>query len=266
MSAGFTAIHRVANSSALSDTPVAPRRISIVIPALNEAPALAALLPPRLPDEVSEVILADGGSVDDTCTFAMQRGWRVVRAPRGRAAQMNAGAAIASGDVLLFLHADTRLPGDFAQQIASVIERPGVVAGAFRLRIDSSGLALRVIEKLANLRSLILQMPFGDQAIFVPTATFRAAGGYAEIPIMEDVELIRRLRRGLVPNPNRRGVPGQRGRGRIALASSSVLTSARRWQRLGVLRATLLNQCCQWAYRCGVSPARIHRWYYGSRS
>jgi hypothetical protein len=128
-----------------------------------------------------------------------------------------------------------------------------VVAGAFRLRIDAPGAALRVIEKLANLRSRLGQMPFGDQAIFLNAAEFRAVGGYPEQPLMEDVELIRRLRR-------------RHPRGRVALADAAVLTSARRWQRRGVLHATLRNQLCQWAYRLGVSPARLHRWYYGPRA
>jgi rSAM/selenodomain-associated transferase 2 len=249
MSSGFTALQRASDPQRGRDAILQSSRISIVIPAINESTDLNAFLPQRLPEEVCEVILVDGGSTDDTREIARRLGWQVISSPRGRAVQMNAGAAIARGDVLLFVHADTRLPADFAAQITAVLAAPKVVAGAFHLQIGAGGIALRVIEKLANFRSRWLKMPFGDQAIFVLTSEYRAVGGYPEIPIMEDVELIRRLRR----------------RGCIALARSSVVTSARRWERLGVLRTTILNVWCQVAYRFGASPARLHRWYYGRR-
>ncbi len=251
MSAGLTALSSLNNKHA-RDVPVAemPGRISIIIPALNEAATLRGLLPGRLPPEVYEVILADGGSTDATVAIARERGWRVVSSPSCRATQMNAGAASATGEILLFLHADTTLPERYASEVRRVLALPKVVAGAFRLSIDSPRFALRVIAWLANFRSASRQLPFGDQAIFISAKQFRAVGGYPDLPIMEDYELMRRLRRC----------------GRVGLARGSVLTSARRWERLGVLRTTLINQCCQLAYRCGVSPNRIHRWYYGSRS
>ncbi|MSO19898.1 MAG: glycosyltransferase [Acidobacteria bacterium] len=251
MSAGLTALSSLNNKHA-RDVPVAemPGRISIIIPALNESATLRDCLPGRLPPEVCEVILADGGSTDATVAIARERGWKIVASPPGRATQMNAGAAFATGEILLFLHADTELPERYASEIRRVLALPKMLAGAFRLGIRSPRLSLRIIAWLANFRSATRQLPFGDQAIFISADQFRDVGGYPDLPIMEDYELMRRLRR----------------RGRVGLARGSVLTSARRWQRLGVFQTTLINQSCQLAYRCGVSPNRIHRWYYGSRS
>lgn len=250
-------MNRAAGTSARVMAVAPVRRISIIISTLNEASQLGHCLPVQLPEEVCEVIVCDGGSADATCEIARQRGWRVLAAPRGRASQMNAGAAAATGEVLLFLHADTRLPQNFPLHIAEVLARPGVVAGAFRLAIDSPRTGLRMVEQLANFRSQVLQMPFGDQAIFVTAEAFRAVGGYPEQPLMEDVELIRRLRR-------LKGLRSSGKASRVGLASAAVLTSARRWQRRGVLRTSFGNLACQAAYFCGVSPRRIHRWYYGS--
>jgi rSAM/selenodomain-associated transferase 2 len=255
MSSGFTALKQVEPVSAGTAWNAAfgtykPRGISIIIPALNEAESLSSCLPDTLPEEVRDVILVDGGSTDQTCERAHKMGWSVMCSAPGRALQMNLGASAARGEVLLFLHADTQLPPDFALQIAGVLAGRGVVAGAFCLEIDFASPALRIIARMANFRSRFLRMPFGDQAIFVLASEFRAVGGYPEQPLMEDVELIRRLRR----------------RGRIGLAWKAVKTSSRRWQRLGVWRTTLRNQLCQFAYCCGVSPTRLHRWYYGAHS
>lgn len=221
--------------------------ISVILPVLNEAALIGAALQ-RIPrTEDMEVIVVDGGSADGTVSLAEAAGARVIRAGSGRARQMNAGAAVARGEILLFLHADTRLPAGFAGQVRQTLSRPGVVAGAFRLRIHSPRWSLRLIEALANFRSHRLQMPYGDQALFLRRHHFRAATGFANLPIMEDFEFVRRLRR----------------RGRIALAPAAAVTSARRWERLGVLRTTLINQAMILAFLLGVAPARLARWYRG---
>jgi rSAM/selenodomain-associated transferase 2 len=224
-----------------------PRRpkISVIIPTLNEASVIATTLRhiPRGGDV--ELIVVDGSSHDGTVAIAEASGARVIRTASNRAQQMNAGAAIARGEILLFLHADTRLPADFARAVHTVLSRPKVVAGAYRLRIDSPRWSLRVVEALANFRSRWLKMPYGDQALFLRARHFRTAVGFSNLPIMEDFEFVRRLGRW----------------GRIAIAPAVVVTSARRWEKLGVLRTTLLNQVIILAYLLGVAPARLARWY-----
>jgi rSAM/selenodomain-associated transferase 2 len=154
------------------------------------------------------------------------------------------GASIATGDTLLFLHADTSLPSDFDDYVFRALDKPGVCAGAFRLLIDGEGRSFRLIEKMVNFRSRAWQMPYGDQAIFVRANVFHEVGGFPDLPIMEDYVLIRRLRRI----------------GRIEIAPATVVTSARRWTKHGVWRTTLINQVCIAAYWSGVPTAKIARW------
>lgn len=192
-----------------------------------------------------EVIVVDGGSQDDTVQIAQSLGAKVLSAPNGRACQMNAGALAATGDILLFLHADTRIPPLFDTLVRKALLAANTAAGAFELRIDASLRGLRLIESGVNLRSRWLQMPYGDQAIFLKTEVFHNIGGFPSLPIMEDFELMRRLRR----------------LGRIVIIPVPVLTSGRRWLRLGVLKTTLINQGAIIAYLLGVPPERIARWY-----
>ena len=145
----------------------------------------------------------------------------------------------------MFLHADTRLPTGFEHHIREILDRPDTVAGAFRLSIDGSFPGLRVIEQLANFRSIRMGMPYGDQAIFIRADRFHGAGGFPEIPIMEDFEFMRRLRR----------------KGRIGIAPVSVVTSARRYKEYGFWRTTGINQLVIVAYLMGVSTRRLARWY-----
>jgi rSAM/selenodomain-associated transferase 2 len=194
-----------------------------------------------------ETIVVDGGSVDRTPELAAAAGVRLLRARPPRAVQMNAGAALARGATLLFLHGDTRLPRGFLQQVGGALNRPGTVAGAFRLRIDAPGAELRLIERAANRRSEWLQMPYGDQGVFLPAGRFWEIGAFRPMPLMEDFELVGRLRR----------------LGRIALAPGEVRTSARRWLRVGVAKTWLVNQTVVAAYCLGASPARLARWYRG---
>lgn len=223
------------------------QRISIVIPTFNEAEYLPGTLAHVMYAVNTEVIVVDGGSIDDTRAIARACGAKVLRCDPGRGRQMNAGAAAAQGELVLFLHADTRLAVGFDAAVRDVLSDATNVAGAFSLRIDGCERGLRVVERLVQLRSRRLHLPYGDQALFMRTETFRQMGGYAALPIMEDVQLIRRLRR----------------RGRIAILNLGARTSARRWQRLGVWRATLRNQVCLGAYCLGVPPARIAKWYGG---
>ena len=198
----------------------------------------------RLSENV-EVIVVDGGSQDGTVQMAQSLGVKVLSAPAGRACQMNAGAKAATGDILLFLHADTRLPVGFDTLIRKALCAASTAAGAFELRINASLPSLRLIESGVNWRSRWLQMPYGDQAIFLKTEVFKEIDGFPELPIMEDFELIRRLRR----------------KGRIVIISVPVLTSGRRWLRNGVFQTTLINQLVIIAYLLGVPPEQIRRWY-----
>ncbi len=200
---------------------------------------------PRTPDV--EVVVADGGSRDRTVEIALNSGVRVVRCPRGKALQMNRGASEASGRTLLFLHADTLPPVGFEHMIRSTAARPGVVAGAFRLRIEARGARFRAVEFMTNLRSTLMRMPYGDQGIFLRAETFRRLGGFPVQALMEDFELARRLKR----------------EGRVVTLPAQVRTSARRWLRLGVFRTTLLNQRIILAYLLGADPALLARWYRG---
>lgn len=219
--------------------------ISVIIPALDEGSRIETCLRNLVDRAGVEVILVDGGSSDNTCDTAAACGARVIVSPAGRGRQMNAGAQVASGDILLFLHADTILPADFESRIAGAAEVSGFAAGAFRFAIDGKGVLFRMIEFFANLRAQRLSLPYGDQALFLAAKTFQALGGYAEMPILEDVYLVRRLRR----------------LGRVVLVSSPALTSARRWQRLGTVRTVVINQFILLGFFFRISPFYLARWY-----
>ena len=220
--------------------------ISIIIPTLNEEKNLEHLAPLLASYSQLEVVISDGGSNDQTLATAKRWGFIVVSGAAGRGAQLNRGAAGASGELLLFLHCDTRLPADFPQQIRAVLRQPGVIAGAFRFAIDASGPQFRLLEWATNLRSTLWQAPYGDQAIFLPAATFHQVGRFPEQALLEDYELIKRLRKT----------------GTIAIAPTAATTSARRWQQLGVVRTTLINQLIIVGYHAGLSPRRLAHFYY----
>jgi rSAM/selenodomain-associated transferase 2 len=226
-----------------------PAAISIVVPTLEEAPSVAHTLAAARQPGVAELIVVDGGSRDATREVARRFADAVLTAPPGRAAQMNAGAAAARGDVLLFLHADTRLPVGFAEAVTQALADPVVVGGRFDVALDADGWPYRVIERLISARSRLTGVATGDQALFVRRAVFEELGGFAPIPLMEDVDLARRLKR----------------HGRVAALHETVLTSARRWQRRGVWRTVLLMWSLRLAYYAGVPPATLARAYRDER-
>ena len=219
--------------------------ISIIIPTLNEEDTIGNLLSTLQEIPETELLVVDGGSTDRTVALAGSMGAKVLTAGPGKASQMNAGAEAARSDILLFLHSDTILSPGFATQIVNVLQQPGVVAGAFSMAIAGRGVGLRLLEHLINFRSRALQMPYGDQALFMTTGVFSAVDRFPLLPIMEDFELVRKLRR----------------RGKIRILPLKATTSARRWKKLGLLRTTLRNQGIIIGYFLGVSPEKLAAWY-----
>lgn len=224
--------------------------ISIIIPVLNEAQMIKSTIQ-RLQENSRlkiEIIVVDGGSQDDTAVIVQQLGVKMINVPGGgRGIQMNAGAKIAQGEILLFLHGDSQLPAKFADLIVQTLKSPGIIAGAFELRIDSNNSSLRWVEIFVKLRSHLWSLPYGDQAIFMTKQVFEDLGGFLNLPIMEDFELVQRLKR----------------QGKIAIAPAAVITSARRWQKLGVWQTTLINQFIILGYYLGISPLKLRDFYRG---
>ncbi len=222
-------------------------RMSIILPVLNEAPEIAQYLSLLQGYRAAghEVILVDGGSCDATLLEAPGLVDRIVQSGRGRARQMNAGAEQARGDVLLFLHADTRLPENADRFIREALEGGGVW-GRFDVRLSGQAWLLRVIETLMNWRSCVTGMATGDQAIFVLREAFVHLGGFADIPLMEDLELSRRLKKFSAPT----------------CLHSRVITSSRRWETQGILRTVLLMWGLRLAWFFGVPAAHLHKLYY----
>jgi rSAM/selenodomain-associated transferase 2 len=220
--------------------------LSIVMPVLNETVSIAAALTALAPYRARgiEVIVVDGGSSDDTAELARPLATHVLSAPRGRALQMNAGAAVAQGDVLMFLHADTRLPDNADALVLDGLARSGRAWGRFDVRFDQGGL-LRLIALMMKLRSRVTGIATGDQAMFVTRAAFEKVGGFPPIPLMEDVALSALLKRVSWP----------------LCLRARVTTSGRRWLRHGLMRTVLLMWRLRLAYYFGSDPALLARAY-----
>jgi rSAM/selenodomain-associated transferase 2 len=218
--------------------------ISIIIPVLNEENTIIQTLVNLKNASNVEIIVVDGGSKDETIAVAKSFGVQVISSGLGRSTQMNMGATVATGDILLFLHADTRIPPNFDILIRQALAG-NFIGGAFELKIDANLRGIRLIEKMVNWRSHFFSLPYGDQAIFIWSKVFEEIGGFPDLPIMEDFELMCQLK----------------NIGKIKIIPQPAITSGRRWQKLGVIKTTLINQLIIIGYFLGVSPERLVRWY-----
>ena len=218
--------------------------ISVIIPAFNEAAQIEEAIGHAGSGD-AEIIVVDGGSSDDTARKASLAGARVSKSRKGRALQQNEGAALAAGEVLLFLHADTRLPKSYVSHAFDLFLDSRTILGAFRFKMDSAEPRMRIIEFLTNFRSQHLKLPYGDQALFIRSTAFGRAGGFPEVPIAEDLLFVKKLSK----------------MGRVGIAEAEAVTSARRWQRMGIVRTTVINQLILAGVAMGVSPHTLSRIY-----
>jgi rSAM/selenodomain-associated transferase 2 len=212
--------------------------VSVIIPALNEAQHLKKTLEAVSCGNPLEVIVADGGSSDETRSIAMEMGAQFIEGTSGRGAQMNLAAASARGEYLLFLHADTILPEGYSKTILEALGRPDVAAGAFGLGVGGDFGAAGLIENLVDIRCRLFGTPYGDQGFFVYRSLFEKVGGFPEIPVFEDLCILKRIRR----------------LGRVAVVRDRVLSSGRRWQTEGLIRTFLRHQAMLLAHYAGCSP------------
>jgi rSAM/selenodomain-associated transferase 2 len=220
--------------------------LSIVIPTLNAAETLPATLAALAAWDTSPVqlIVADGGSRDSTCDIAVSAGAGIVTGERGRGAQLVAGAKSAEGDWLLFMHADTVLEPGWPAAVRAHMASAGATAAVFRFRLDDAAPAARILERIVAARTRLLALPYGDQGLLISRELYTGIGGFRPIPIMEDVDIVRRL-----------------GRARLAVLDCAAITSAGRYRREGYLRRMLRNVTCISMWFAGVAPERIARVY-----
>jgi rSAM/selenodomain-associated transferase 2 len=227
--------------------------ISVIIPTLNAertlAHTLAALVPAVVEGIVQEAILVDGGSTDETCAVADAAGTHLIEAPRGRGSQLEAGAHQAKGDWLLFLHADTVLEPGWAEEAQSFIDRVESgrrpqAAASFRFALDDDGFMPRFVEGLVGLRCSLLALPYGDQGLLIPRNLYNRLGGFRPLPLMEDVDLLRRLKRR-----------------ELVMLKSRAVTSGERYRREGYLARSLRNLGCMLLYYLRVPPWVLARLY-----
>ena len=218
--------------------------ISVIIPTLNESDNIESVIE-NAGNEDAEIIVVDGGSTDDTVKRADAAGARVERSGKGRAVQQNQGAEIARGNVLLFLHADTRLPAGYVHQIFETLMDPEVLLGAFLFKTDMETPAMRLIEYAANIRSRYLKLPYGDQGFFLRKSTFEEVGGFPEVAMAEDLFLARLLGK----------------QGKVEIVPAPVVTSARRWRSRGIFQTTLINYIIAVGCYMGIPHHRLAALY-----
>jgi rSAM/selenodomain-associated transferase 2 len=224
-------------------------KISVIIPTLNEGSILQDTLSRLQAHFPYEIIIGDGGSTDETLTIARTNGTRLISAERGRASQMNAGAKEATGEVLLFLHADSSIDAEGYRAMIQVMKQEHLLGGAFSLHIDSDRLGLRLISWLATLRSRYLNLTYGDQAIFVRARVFHDIGGFPRLHICEDLDFFRKLK----------------NQGPVILLPNKASTSPRRWLAEGLAFNTLRNIAITVLFILGFSPEKLSRWYQPQR-
>jgi rSAM/selenodomain-associated transferase 2 len=224
-------------------------RISVIIPALNEGKNIAATLESIVRLQPHEIIVVDGGSTDGTTAVCRELGVRVLSSPRGRATQMNLGARQATGEALLFVHADTQLPLSALDDIGRALADPRIVGGRFDVRLEGKHWMLKLIGAMISLRSRLSRVATGDQGMFLRRDVFVELGGYPDLPLMEDIALSRALKR----------------RGGLACLRSRVVTSARRWEAEGIWRTIFKMWALKSLYLLGVSPLRLKRYYGDAR-
>ncbi len=222
------------------------KKISVIIITLNEEELIDGLMLLLRGINDIEIIVSDGGSIDRTCRVAGKYTDKVIRGEKGRGAQLNAGAALATGDTLWFLHADSIPPDNFKYHILNALENPGIAGGAFTLEIDSDFSSLKLISRVVALRSMISRIPYGDQGIFVKREVFEKINGFKHLPLMEDIDFGRRLKK----------------EGRIAILKPRIKTCARAWERDGVLKTTLRNWAYVTLFFMGYSPQKLYERYY----
>lgn len=224
-------------------------RVSIIIPVLNEEEQIASALHDLESLPVDEVIVVDGGSTDHTRAIVANTQTTLVDSPSGRAMQMNHGAGRAGGDVLLFLHADTRLPTSAVSDIRKALSDARCVGGRFDLKLNGKRWVFKLIEALINLRSRLSRVATGDQAIFVRKEVFDAMAGFPDLPLMEDIAFCRKLKK----------------RGRVACLRTQVVTSSRRWEKEGIWSTILKMWWLRLLFLAGVSPFFLKRFYGNAR-
>jgi len=221
-------------------------KLSVVIPTLNEAAHIVGCLECVHAAGIENIIVVDGGSDDDTRNLAEQAGAVVIQSPAGRATQQNLGASRATGDVVLFLHADCRLPADAADQVQTALAEPSsAIGGCFQQRVDASGVVYRWLERGNAFRARWLKWAYGDQGIFLKRCVFERVGGFPDLPFMEDLKLMQRLKR----------------EGSIRVLPGPLTVSARRWKNRGPVRQTFRNWALITAAMFGMSPKRLVRHY-----
>jgi rSAM/selenodomain-associated transferase 2 len=223
--------------------------VSVIVPVLNEELAIGPALESVLRLDPDEILVVDGGSLDKSREVAAAMGVNVISSERGRARQMNLGARLARGEVLLFLHADTRLPDSALADIHRALQDPNVAGGRFDVSLDGAGWMLKMVGAMISLRSRLSRVATGDQAIFIRREIFTRLGGYPDIPLMEDVAFSRALKRV----------------GKVACLKSRVVTSARRWQTEGIWRTIFRMWALKSLYLLGVSPFWLKRFYGDAR-
>ena len=224
------------------------KRISVIIPTLDEEERIGGLIDVLRDGGFDDIIVADGASDDSTVKIARARGAEIVEAARGRGSQLRAGAAAATGDVLFFLHADCTPPEGARAAILETLSAPGVAAGSFSLAFDCPHALLRFYGAMSRLNHGLLT--YGDQGLFLTRAAYARVGGFSAVPLFEDVDILRRLRRI----------------GRVLKRPEPMMTSARRFLRDGMARRELKNVALVTLYHCGAPPRLLARWYGAARA